>query len=76
MVKEYVIIVMVINILVHILIILEMEMDIIFFQMEILMKEIGKMEKQMEMENLILKMVIFMKENLKIILFLVKGNFI
>ena len=67
---------MVINILVHILIILEMEMDIIFFQMEILMKEIGKMEKQMEMENLILKMVIFMKENLKIILFLVKGNFI
>ena len=48
-----------------------MELDIIFSQMEILMMEIGKMEKQMEKENLFLKMEIFMKVNLKIILFLV-----
>ncbi len=48
-----------------------MELDIIFSQMEILMMGIGKMEKQMEKENLFLKMEIFMKVNLKIILFLV-----
>ena len=46
--------------------------DIIFFQMEIHMMEIGKMEKQMVKVNLLLKMVIFMKENSKIILFVVK----
>ena len=46
--------------------------EIIFFQMEIVIMEIGKMERQMELENLFLKMGIFMKENLKIIFFLVK----
>jgi hypothetical protein len=56
------------------LIILEMDKVIIFFQMEMLMKVIGLMGKQMVKENLLLKMVIFMKENLKIILFVVKGN--
>ena len=49
-----------------------MEKEIIFSQMEILMMEIGKMGKQMELENLFLKMEIFMKENLKIRLFVVK----
>jgi hypothetical protein len=49
-----------------------MEKEIIFFQMEILIMEIGKMGKRMEKENLLLKMGIFMKENLKIIFFLVK----
>ena len=44
-------------------------MENIFSQMEIFMKEIGKMEKQMELVNLFLMMEIFMKENLKIILF-------
>ena len=65
---------MVIDILVHMLIILEMDKDIIFFQMVMLMKEIGLMGKQMVKGNLLLKMGIFMKENLKIILFVVKGN--
>ncbi len=46
--------------------------EIIFFQMEIVIMVIGKMERQMVLENLLLKMGIFMKENLKIILFLVK----
>ena len=44
-----------------------MEKEIIFFQMEILI-----MEMKRQMENLLLKMEIFMKENLKIIFFLVK----
>ena len=55
--KELDIIQMVTDILVLMLIILEMVKDITFFLMEILMKEIGLMGKQMEKENLLLKMV-------------------
>ena len=44
-----------------------MDMVFIFFRMEILMKEIGLEEKQMEMEFLNIIMEIYMKENLKII---------
>ena len=44
-----------------------MDLEIIFFLMEIHMKEIGKMVKPMEMANLNIIMGIYMKVNLKII---------
>ena len=44
-----------------------MDMDIIYLQMGILMKEIGKMEKLMDKVFLNIIMEMYMKENLKII---------
>ena len=70
------IIVMGIGILEVILIILEMVRVIIFLLMVILMKEIGSMGKRMEKGSLYLKMGMFMKESLKIILLMGKEIFI